>query len=295
MALISQQDGEVISLPPELVLYIRNLNEPIEKYSPYFDALLIRRRDHEAFFLDLKDYRCQAHVIALLTDNNEQPRPHGEETPKTDLKQMYRECSRVFLASRFAHPWCRRTPSKDGWFKAEWPGKTKKQSEAKRKEEERLHKLLVPIWCGFRVRMMPNQEQLDSFLAKEAEKNTRLPIQMSAEDVELSGASTAVNKWLESSVGHDQETPISTEVEDSHSESQIKRRQTIGEVPRRFNAEAYVMEDDEKAYEVVREKNQDEEGAAAAAKLFVGVAATSFLAENRRARKYLLKKLNKKK
>jgi hypothetical protein len=297
MALISQQDGEAISLPPELILYVRNLNEPIEKYSPYFDALLIRRRDHEAFFRDLKDFRCQAHVIALLTDpHGQQPQSTPEaETPKVDLKQMYRHCSKVFLASRFAHPWCRKTPSKDGWFRAEWPGRTKKQSEAKRKEEERLHKLLVPIWCGFRVRMMPNQEQLDSFLAKEAERNARLPIQLPAEDVETRAASTAVDKRLDSSVGPGEEATIAAETEDARSESQNKRRQTIGEVPRRFNAEAYVMEDDERAYEELRERSQEDEGAAAAAKLFVGFAATSFLAENRRARKYLLKKLNKKK
>ena len=57
------------------------------------------------------------------------------------------------------------------------------------------------------------------------------------------------------------------------------------------NEEAYCMEisDDE-----LPGPSKDNDDAAAAAKLFVGAAATGFLASNKRARKYLRKKLNKK-
>lgn len=173
-------------------------------------------------------------------------------------------------------------------MKAEW-GNIKKQSDGKRKEEERLHKLLVPIWCGFRVRMTPTQEQLSKFLVKEEERRKRIPIQME----ETQTKNEAVNRWLDSSVGHEVQT-ASSGLEDSNRDSGKQRRQTIGEAPVRFDAEAYVMEDDERAYQEVNNSSQGNEGAAAAAKLFVGVAATSFLTSNPRARKYLMKKLKKK-
>jgi hypothetical protein len=252
----SPRDGQTLDLPPELVLYVRALHEPIEKYSPFFDALFIRRRNHSAFFQDLKDFRSQEHIIALLSD----------QSPDADDKAIYRQCSRLFLESRFAHPWCRTTPGNEGWSNAEW-GKIKKQSEAKRKEEEKLHKLLVPIWCGFRVRMIPTDEQMEKFLERERKIQERLPIQL--------GFAQPSKK------------------PDSSQQTKVPRQPMMREVPPPGgNAEAWVAEEDDRLYD--NTGSTESSGAGTVAKLFVGVAATSWLAQNPRARKYIWKKLQKK-
>jgi hypothetical protein len=268
---LSANVGQVHDLPPELIRYVKALSEPIEKYSPYFDALLIQRRNQTAFFQDLKDFRCQDHIIALLTTHD----------TDQDIKSLYRTCSKSFLGSRFAHPWCRSTPSKEGWFKAEW-GSIKKQSEAKRKEEDRLHRLLVPIWSGFRVRMIPSDEQMEKFLQREKEIRERLPVQLGNFEPEA-------NRVKRTDAGLQEQVRAADG--SAEEEMKIKRRQTMGDAPVRFNAEAYVAEEDDRVYEET--PNAEGGGAEAAAKLFVGVAATSFLAKNPRARKYLMKKLNK--
>ena len=268
----SPRDGQSLDLPPELISYVKSLNEPIEKYSPYFDALFIRPRNHRAFFQDLKDFRCQGHVIALLTSS----------PPQSELNELYRSCSRLFLESRFAHPWCRTTPLSEGWSKAEW-GRIKKQSEAKKKDEERLHKLLVPIWCGFRVRMMPTEEQLERFLLREKESQAKIPIKL--------GFSEPAKKLIDFT---EQKSPEACESELDSSlsgEAKISRPQTSADAPTRFNAEAFVSEDDDRTYE--QRPSRDDDGAATAGKIFFGVAATSFLESNPRARKYLWKKLQK--
>lgn len=87
-------DGQALDLPADLVRYIKCLNEPIEKYSPYFDALLIQRRNHTAFFRDLKDFRSQKYIIALLTTTSDAP--PDPTSPGLDIKQLYRSCSRLF-------------------------------------------------------------------------------------------------------------------------------------------------------------------------------------------------------
>ena len=275
----SPLSGESLALPTELIHYIQSLNEPIEKYTPYFDALLIKRRNQPSFFRDLRSFRCQEHVIALLTTPS--------DTPDFDVKVLYRQCSRMFLESRFAHPWCRTTPgaTKDGWFTAEW-GKIKKQSEAKRREEERLHRLLVPIWCGFRVRMMPSDEQLQKFVEREKQIEERRR--------ETLGSDEAVKRGLEGAgeraEGKDAKPPSSATGRKKGAEE--ARRQTTDHIPSaQFNAEAFVSEDDDRIHE--QYGNGDNDGAATAAKMFIGVAATSFLAQNPRVRKYLYKKLQK--
>lgn len=274
----SPLSGEPLALPTEVVHYVKCLNEPIEKYTPYFDALFIKRRKHTSFFRDLKSFRCQEHVIALLTTPS--------DTPDLDIKALYRQCSKLFLASRFAHPWCRTTPgaTKDAWFKAEW-GNIKKQSEANRKEEERLHRLLVPIWCGFRVRMMPSDEQLESFVEGQRKvKGRRLAGPMGTESLTDSDAQGE-------SHGADSE-PAADVCIDINAVGKTPR-QTMDEIPTspHFNAEAFVSEEDDRIYD--KNTSADSGGASTAAKMFIGVAATTFLAQNPRARKYLWKKLQK--
>ena len=272
----SSPDGESLDLPSELTHYIKSLNEPIEKYTPYFDALLIKRRHHSAFFQDLKAFRSQDHVIGLLKTKNSD----------TDIKELYRTVTHVFLESRFAHPWCRTTPgaSKEGWSKAEW-GSIKKQSEGKRKEEERLHKLLVPIWCGFRVRMMPTEEQLMKFREREQKMRRSIPVELERKQ--------GMNKWADDSgTGSDQENQQRVADDLSEEDAKQTRRRAVSDIPTtRFNVEAFVSEEDDQVYEPHRDTDND--GAATAAKLFVGVAASSFLAKNPRVRKYLWKKLQK--
>ncbi|KAI9875644.1 MAG: hypothetical protein M1823_007431, partial [Watsoniomyces obsoletus] len=228
------------------------LSEPIEKYSSYFDALLIQRRSHTAFFQDLKDFRCQEHIIALLTSHDS----------AQDIKTLYRTCSKSFLGSRFAHPWCRSTPSKEGWFEAEW-GSIKKQSEAKRKEEDQLHRLLVPIWCGFRVRMIPSDEQMEKFLQREREMMERLP-------VHIGNFEPQANRVKRTDAELQKQEPAAAG--SAQEEIKTKRLQIMGDAPVRFNAEAYVAEEDDRVYEETQ--NAERDVAEAAAKLFVGVAAT---------------------
>ncbi|RMZ91476.1 hypothetical protein DV736_g1295, partial [Chaetothyriales sp. CBS 134916] len=224
------------SLPPELVQYIHALSEPLSIYTRYMDALLIKRSDHAAFFRDLKAFRCQPDIMTLLTTPS-------ASTPTFNTREMYLSVTSSFLASRFAHPWCRTSQLKGGWFKAEWSS-FKRQDEARQMEEQKLHKLLVPIWCGFRK---------------------------------------------EDGTGPKQST------NDAKERAEAKSQKQQQQPPRRINAEAYCMElgddNDSDGNNTLPVPQQDD--ASAAAKLFVGVAATGFLANNKRARKYLLKKLNK--
>lgn len=139
----------------DYLFYISSLDEGHEIYTRFFDALLIKRGSHRAFFKDLRDFRQQPRVIHVLQNANED-------------RNLYRETTLIYLGSRFAHPWCRKTPLKKGFWRAEWgtiDGKKKDTETAK--EEDRLHKLLVPIWVIMRSRMFPAEDIMKEWCINE--------------------------------------------------------------------------------------------------------------------------------
>lgn len=142
----------------DVLFYINNLNEGHELYTRYFDALLIKRCLHRSFFRDLKAFREQPSVISLL-DKAAQDR------------KIYRETTIAYLNSRFAHPWCKKTPLKKGFWRAEWGNIQGKQRNTEIvKEEESLHKLLVPIWIIMRARMFPGEDRVRQWCFDERQR-----------------------------------------------------------------------------------------------------------------------------
>jgi hypothetical protein len=243
----------------------------VSNYSRFFNALLVKTPDHQLFFQDLRVFREQDHITLLLTTQ------HANES---EVKQTYRECTRHFLASRFAHPWCR---NEYGTAKHSFLDTTKSQqrrSEAKAKEEERLHKLLVPLWIPFRRRMMPTDEEMMEFLREEKlmeEKSKQSVFQQQEQRAALQELAAEVDDEDGDSVKENRNSARNASAHPNHPSG-----------PTYFNAEAFVSENDEAMY-----LHKDRDGASQAASLFVGLAATSFLASNKRARKYLVKKMKK--
>lgn len=139
-------------------MYITKLNEGSQPYTRFFDALLIKRDQHVRFFRDLKAFREQAQVIATL------------EKATAD-KTLYKFTTFIYLGSRFAHPWCRKTPMKKAFWRAEWGTIDGKQKDAETaKEEERLHKLLVPIWIIMRSKMFPGEGVVKEWCTEERQR-----------------------------------------------------------------------------------------------------------------------------
>lgn len=135
--------------------YISSLDEGHDTYTRFFDALLIKRGSHRAFFRDLRAFRQQPRVIHTLQKAN-------------DDKTLYKETTLVFLGSRFAHPWCRKTQLKKAFWRAEWGNIDGKRKDAEVvKEEARLHKLLVPIWIIMRSRMFPDEDIVREWCSRE--------------------------------------------------------------------------------------------------------------------------------
>ena len=267
----------------ELGLYVRALPDTQSTYTRFFDALLVKRPEHSAFFYDLRCFREQDAVIELLAD------PESAGADAADLKIRYRETTRSFLASRFAHPWCRTTSGcvREGWFRAglDNSGTRKSDPSEQQREEDRMHRLLVPIWIAFRRRMLiitSSHEELLTFLQNErstreckvqedaAQLTQKMGDHFQTGDGKEPGQASAA-KQVSATGDH-------TTASISHSNA------------RAHDAESYVMGDDD---DDEGPTAQDHDNATAAAKLFVGVAATGWLASNKRARKYLLKKLNK--
>jgi len=138
--------------------------------------------------------------------------------------------------------------------------------------------------------MMPSDEQLQKFVERERGVEQRR--------VGGLGSDEAVKKWLAHAQGEsevkDAGRPLG--ITGRGEDAEKTRPQTMNDVPSssprpHFNPEAFVSEDDDRMYE--QQDNGDSDGAATAAKMFIGVAATSFLAQNPRVRKYLYKKLQK--
>ncbi|KAI1618548.1 hypothetical protein EDD37DRAFT_272235 [Exophiala viscosa] len=158
------------TIDPDLYRYIVSLNESPNCYSRFFSALLIPQSSHAEFFFDLKTFREQPVIINVL---------------EPGTSEAYRDCTRTFIASRFAHPWCRvNSDFKSGWTRASWAGATKKVSKEDKREEERLHRLLVPIWIAFRRRMFPAKEVLDEWLAKANEQQKQKMAEREAREVD---------------------------------------------------------------------------------------------------------------
>lgn len=142
----------------DLCLYINGLNEGHQCYTRFFDALLIKRNLHRSFFRDLKAFREQPQVISLLDRA-------GQD------KKIYRDVTNVYLNSRFAHPWCRKTPLRKGFWRAEWGNIQGKQRNTEiAREEDRLHMLLVPLWIIMRSKMFPDEDIVKEWCTRERDR-----------------------------------------------------------------------------------------------------------------------------
>lgn len=272
------EDEDALAPSPELARYVKALDDRVVNYRRFFHALLVKTPDHEIFFQDLRAFREQDHVTVLLT------------TPEDDpcrLKAIYQECTRHFLASRFAHPWCRNEYGKHKYGFLHTTKSRQRKAEVKVKEEERLHKLLVPLWIPFRRRMMPSSEEMADFLEQERLLEARrLELKEHEEKRQRRQRQDEALAKLASEV--DDENKDLGEHEDvSGLEFRPTSQATPSSGPTYFNAEAFVAEEDDVAH-----VQQRSDGTHQAASLFVGLAATSFLSKNKRASKYLLKKLN---
>jgi hypothetical protein len=251
----------------DLQRYVKALDDRVSNYQRFFDGLLVKRPDHDALFHDLRCFREQDHITALLTEHESAERP---------LKEIYREATRHFLASRFAHPWCR---NEYGTAKHSFLHKSSTKQEEKQKEEDRLHKLLVPIWIPFRRRMMPSPEEMSTFLEQEQQRETQRQealLRRQIEDQALRELENDVNL-------SDSDEKLVFRKKERGLQHPPNRRNTT-----HFNAEAFVSEEDDLIHTGSYRPDSTPDQAAS---LFVGLAATSFLASNKRARKYLLRKI----
>jgi len=245
-------------LDPDGVRYIKALNESHQPYERFFDALLIKRSKHAAFFRDLRAFRQQGHIIRLL---------------EPGTKESYRECSRQFIDSRFAHPWCRTAPTKDGWVRAEW-GSIRKMSEQGEKDEQKLYGLLLPIWCRFRKIMWPGSDVVNEWIEKEREREA---------SKSRVGADVERVRWrlggdcLEDSNGHERGKIPGDASGEPRSRGPHHRRPELDR-----------LSDDEE--EIIR-RDADALAATTAANFLVGMAATGILIKNKRIRNFLRKKM----
>ena len=272
-----------MDIQKELAFYVHDLSDTHFTYTRFFDALLVKRPDHSAFFYDLRCFREQDALIELLAD------PNTASASAADLKIRFRETTRSFLDSRFAHPWCRTTSGhvREGWFRAglDKSGTRKSEPSEQQREEDRMHKLLVPIWIAFRRRMLiitSSQEELIACLQSERSTRQRKVQEDAAQSAQKMGgqSKTSDGKDPGQASPDKQISAAGDDTTASIKSSNVKAH----------DAESYVMGDDDDDNGPTA---QDHDDATAAAQLFVGVAATGWLASNKRARKYLMKKLNK--
>ena len=237
------QDQDLDSEPtisPTHLRYIHCLRDTPTPYTRYFDALLIRKASHGEFLTDLKAFRSQLNIIVLIEQGT---------------KDSYRECTRRFVGSRFAHPWCR--VSSDfhrGWTRASWVGGTKKVEKAEKAEEERLHRLLVPVWIAFRRRMFPEPGALEEWIAREEER-------VRAEAGEAKKAEDATSPDSSPSAPYPE---LGFKFKSTQSESAASA------------------------------SKPSDSSATAAGQMFLGMAITGFIMSDKRVKKYVRKKLLKK-
>ncbi|KIW92110.1 uncharacterized protein Z519_07094 [Cladophialophora bantiana CBS 173.52] len=245
----SEDDDPIIH--PSLQRYIHSLPDSQTNYARFFSALLIPKQSHAQFFIDLKQFREQATIIYLLA-------------PGTSAN--YRQVSQKFIGSRFAHPWCRvQSDFGKGWRGASWFGNSggcgPRVDERVRKEQDRLHKLLVPIWIAMRRRMFPGEDVVKEWVAKEDERES-----VAAEEKKKKAAEAVKAESIKS-------PPPAAYPE-------LGFATTNSTTPSRTTMTTTTPQD-----------TMSPEGAAAASKLFLGVAVTGFIMSDKRIQKYVEKKL----
>ncbi|KIY03348.1 uncharacterized protein Z520_00039 [Fonsecaea multimorphosa CBS 102226] len=251
----TEDDDPIIH--PSLQRYIHGLPDSHTNYARFFSALLIPQQSHEQFFVDLKQFREQAIIIYLLA-------------PGTS--ENYRAVSKNFVGSRFAHPWCRvQSDFGKGWRAASWSGTSgAKIDERVRKEEEQLHKLLVPIWIAMRRRMFPGEEVVKEWIEKEDER--------------------------ERSAAGEEEKRKKSKAETAESSKSLPPASSSGvppsEPPPAYAELGFATKSTKPS--TTHSDKTDPSRAAAASKLFLGVAVTGFIMSDRRIQKYVEKKLLKK-
>jgi len=242
---------------PELTIsadhlhYIQSLNESPECYARFFDALLIKKSSHADFLRDLKAFREQPVIIRVL---------------EPGTKEQFRECTKVFLGSRFAHPWCRSSSvHSSGWAKASWAGRTKKLTTEAKKEEEKLHRLLVPIWIAFRRRIFPEQDVLQKWVVEEPERQAAKKADLEAkEKAEAANAASASNT---NNTSPNDYPELGFATVSSSSSAAATRNDT---------------------------PPNNREGAAVG-QMFLGVAVSGFIMSDKRVKRYVARKLKKSK
>ncbi|KAL6249115.1 hypothetical protein RBB50_004178 [Rhinocladiella similis] len=244
-------------IEPKLYRYVTSLDESPACYTRFFDALLIQRDSRAQFFRDLKAFREQPVIITLL---------------EPGTREGYRTCTQKFVASRFAHPWCRiNSDFKSGWSRATWVGGTKKVSKDDKKEEERLHRLLVPIWIAFQRRMFPDQEVLDEWIAEDDEHQKQVAAKRKARAEERAKA----QKETDESPGD----PTSD---------------TAATTTTAFPELGFKLADDATSSSHPTTSPPPASGAATASQVFLGAAIGGFVMSDKRVMKYVKKKLKKK-
>ncbi|KIW56590.1 hypothetical protein PV05_05239 [Exophiala xenobiotica] len=241
------------TIEPDLYRYITSLNEVPACYTRFFDALLIQRDSRAQFFYDLKTFREQPIIISLL---------------EPGTKEGYQACTRNFVASRFAHPWCRiNSDFKSGWTRATWVGRTKKESNDDKKERERLHRLLVPIWIAFRRRMFPDKEVLETWIAEDDERQRK---RAAKEQAEAQLGAKSRNSFT--GVANDPTSPSTT---------------TYPEL-------GFRLADNKPSQERPPASEPPASGAVTASQVFLGAAISGFVMSDKRVMKYVKKKFKNK-
>ncbi|KIX01794.1 uncharacterized protein Z518_09521 [Rhinocladiella mackenziei CBS 650.93] len=255
---LTVEDNEP-DISPDQHRYIRSLNESPTCYSRFFSALLIKKSMHHQFFRDLKTFREQPIIIALL---------------EPGTKEAYRECTRAFVGSRFAHPWCRtESDFKSGWTRASWVGGTRKVSKEDKKEEERLHRLLVPIWIAFQRRMFPGIEVVQDWVEKERREYEKEKLKLAEPEAEKTAKSTQ-----SPSSGVSKATTTNAASTTTYPELGFK---TKSSKPAPATSSSKTV------------SKPSDSSAAVASQMFMGVAVTGFIMSDKRVRKYMKKKLKK--
>ncbi|KIW47635.1 uncharacterized protein PV06_00314 [Exophiala oligosperma] len=252
-------EDEEPTIEPRLYRYITSLDESPACYTRFFDALLIQRDSRAQFFHDLKTFREQPTIITLLEPGS---------------REGYRTCTQKFVTSRFAHPWCRiNSDFQSGWSRATWVGATKKVSKDDKKEEERLHRLLVPIWIAFHRRMFPDQVVLDEWIVKDDEHQKELAAKRKAKAEERA-------KAVEKESDEDSADPTAASTTTAYPELGFK------------------MADDPTATSSSSGQPTNslppESGATTASQVFLGAAIGGFIMSDKRVMKYVKKKFKNK-
>ncbi|KAK7896879.1 hypothetical protein LTR67_004766 [Exophiala xenobiotica] len=241
------------TIAPDLYRYITSLNESPACYTRFFDALLIQRDSRSQFFYDLKTFREQPIIISLL---------------EPGTKEGYQACTRNFVGSRFAHPWCRiNSDFQSGWTRSTWVGRTRKASKDDKREEERLHRLLVPIWIAFRRRMFPDKEVLEQWIAEDDERQRKRAAKKQAE-----AQIRAESQNSPTGVANDPTPPSTT---------------TYPEL-------GFRLADNKPSSEPPTDSAPPASGAVTASQVFLGAAISGFVMSDKRVMKYVKKKFKNK-